>query len=132
MLKCGTSRVWMDPKAAAKINAAITRADVRRLIDKGLIKKLPVEGSGAPGKRRYQRRGSRKGSASARAGGSKVAWLKIVRPQRNLLNQVKPRLQPMAYRKVYRMIKGGAFRSRAHLITYMESKGYLKKPKVSK
>lgn len=129
LLKCGASRVWMDPAASTKIAAAITRADVRRLIAAGAIRQLPVEGTGAAGKRRYQRAGSRKGSAAARAG-PKAAWLKAVRPQRELLAQLKPKLAPLAYRKVYRMAKGGAFRSRAHLSAHIEAAGYLKKAKV--
>lgn len=132
MLKCGTSRVWMDQAAAAKISAAITRADVRRLIAAGAIRKLPAEHKGAAGKRRYQRAGSRKGGAAARSGGPKTRWLKIVRPQRALLSELKPGLTPLAYRRVYRMIKGGAFRSRAHLAAYIETSGYTKKAKVAK
>jgi len=132
ILKCGTSRIWMEPTQMAKIQAAITRVDVKRLIYAGLIRKLPIEGTGAPGKRRYQRAGSRKGRSAARSGGGKSMWLKTVRAQRSLLNDLKPKLEPMAYRKTYRMVKGGAFRSRVHLTTHIESKGLMKKAKVKK
>jgi len=130
LLKCGTTRVWTDPTEAAKVAAAITRADVRRLINSGTMRKLPEQGSGAPGKRRYQRAGSRKGRVSARTHSRKTNWLKMVRPQRELLKDAKPQLKPMSYRKVYLMVKGGAFRSRAHLKSYLESAGYMKKQKV--
>lgn len=126
MLKCGASRIWMAPDA--KLSAAITRADVRRLIKKGAISKLPEAGTGPAGKRRYQRAGSRKGAGSARQG-RKDAWFKVIRPQRKLLAELKPRLAPLAYRKVYRMVKGGAFRSRAHLQTYLEGHGMIVKKK---
>jgi large subunit ribosomal protein L19e len=129
LMKCGTSRVWMDPTETTKIGAAITRADVRRLISSGAIRKLPAIDHGIAGKRRYQRAGSRKGSAKARTGRNKETWLKIVRPQRQLLNQLKPKLEATAYRKLYKMIKGGAFRSRAHMTAYVESSGLLKKVK---
>lgn len=132
LLKCGTNRIWMDPTQSAKIQAAITRMDVRRLINAGLIRKLPAKEKGAAGKRRYQRAGSRKGKVSSRMGGKKANWLKTVRAQRKLLNEMKPNLQSMAYRKTYRMIKGGAFRSRVHLTAHMESEGLIKKTKVKK
>ena len=132
LLGCGTSRIWMDPTAASKISAAITRADVRRLISSGAIKKLPATGAGSAGKRSYQMAGSRKGSAGARAGGRKMHWFRKVRPQRKLLAEAKPKLQPMMYRKTYRMIKGGAFRSRANLTAYLEAAAKAKKLKVTK
>lgn len=125
ILGCGTSRVWLDPTAAAKIAAAITRADIRRLIADGKIKKLPETGTGIAGKKRYQRAGSRKGAKGARRG-KKTGWFKVVRAQRDELAKLRPRLKPLAYRKVYRMIKGGFFRSRAHLRMYLRNKGLIK------
>lgn len=129
LLRCGTSRIWMDPAAAAKIAAAITRADVRRLIESGAIAKLPPTGRGAAGKRRYQRQGSRRGAKAARQG-KKEAWFKIIRPQRQLLREHKGSLAEHAYRKAYRMVKGGTFRSRAHLQSFLQAKGMIVKRKV--
>ena len=83
ILKAGSSRIWMDPAAAARIGRAITRTDVRRLIKSGAIRKekerVPTPESGA----RRQGIGSRKGARGARLhGGKKEHWLRAVRPQR--------------------------------------------------
>ncbi|MFH0829633.1 MAG: 50S ribosomal protein L19e [Candidatus Aenigmatarchaeota archaeon] len=128
ILKAGSSRVWMDPNQAAKISQAITRTDIRRLIDKGIIRELPERKPTPEAGARKQDIGSRKGARGARLrGGKKEPWLNIIRPQRQMLNELKPSLKPMAYRKLYRLVKGGAFRSRTHLKSYVEEKKLLNK-----
>lgn len=125
ILKAGYSRIWMDPGQASKIGQAITRTDVRRLIGKGIIAKLPEKRQTHEEANR-QERGSRKGAHGARlSDGKKQPWLNIIRPQREMLNELKPSLKPTAYRKLYRLVKGGAFRSRAHLRSYVEEKKLL-------
>jgi large subunit ribosomal protein L19e len=118
ILKCGESRIWMDPAAGEKINRAITRSDVRGLIADGLIDKSAAK-KNAHTEGRKQGPGSRKGAAGARIR-KKENWLKIIRPQRRMLTELKPKLKPLAYRKLYRLVKGGAFRSRAHLAAYLK------------
>lgn len=117
----------MDPVQAAKISQAITRTDIRRLIDKGIIAKLPEKRQKHEQANR-QERGRRKGAHGARlSDGKKQPWLNMVRPQREMLNELKPSLKPTAYRTLYRLVKGGAFRSRAHLRSYVEEKQLLNK-----
>ena len=72
--------------------------------------------------------GSRKGSKGARRG-KKSSWLRIIRPQRRLLKELKEKgsLKPDSYRKLYKLVKGGMFRSKAHLMTYLKDKKLLKK-----
>ena len=120
ILKCGESRIWMEPTAGEKIKRAITRSDVRGLIADDLISKVPKKVN-ARKRQGKQGIGSRKGAAGARRG-LKGKWLKIIRPQRRMLAELKPKLKPLAYRKVYRLVKGGLFRSRAHLQTYIKEK----------
>jgi large subunit ribosomal protein L19e len=123
ILKCGESRIWMEPTAGERINRAITRNDVRGLIADGVISKhrAKVNARKAHGK---QDIGSRKGAAGARRG-LKSKWLKIIRPQRSLLADVKDKMKPLAYRKTYLLVKGGMFRSRAHLQTHLKEKKLL-------
>jgi large subunit ribosomal protein L19e len=123
ILKCGDSRVWMDPSAGEKIKRAITRNDVRGLIADGLISKVRAKVNGRR-KHGKQERGSRKGASGARRG-LKEKWLKMVRPQRQLLSEMRPAMKPLAYRKTYMLIKGGVFRSRAHLQAYLKEKKLL-------
>jgi large subunit ribosomal protein L19e len=128
VLKCGINRVWIDPKNE-KVKQAITRRDIRRFIKEGIIKKLPAKKKKNKLKRgKQQRMGSRKGAKGARRG-KKTSWLKIIRPQRKLIKELKDKnqLKPHAYRKVYRLVKGGMFRSKAHLTTYLKDKKLLKK-----
>ncbi len=128
LLKCGVSRIWMEPTAASKISRAITRSDVRRLIAEGLIKTKEGKWMRASAHRR-QDIGSRKGRRGARAG-KKERWLKIARPQRKLLLDIKKSLKMLEYRKLYRLVKGGSFRSKAHLKSYIQEKGLTKEKKV--
>lgn len=135
ILKCGESRVWIaqDPK----VDKAITRSDVRNLIKEGMIKKLPAKKAKRvetrknllqKKKRRRKGIGSRKGTLAARIG-KKETWLKVVRPQRKVLKELrkKKEIQDGSYRKLYKMVKGGFFRSKSHLLLYLQEKGMIKK-----
>ncbi len=135
ILKCGESRVWInqDPK----VKQAITRRDVRNLIAQGIIKKLPEKVAKRKDSRfkllqkskgRRSGHGSRKGAAHSRRG-AKEEWLKIVRPQRRTLKKLREEesIDVTQYRKIYKMIKGRFFRSKAHLLLYLKEKGIAKK-----
>ena len=119
ILKCGVNKVWMSPEASSRIKKAITRSDIRGLIADGVIKKLP-EKKRTKNTYTKQRTGSRKGRSGAREG-RKANWLRIIRPQRRLLNEYRKEgaLKPLAYRKAYRKVKGGSFRSKAHLKVFL-------------
>ncbi len=127
ILKCGRSRVWIDPASTAKVKKAITRRDIRNLIKGGIIKKLP--------KKERQRRleksrkgiGSRKGSLAAKIG-KKTLWIRAVRSQRRMLKEMKlsELIEPRTYRKVYRMVKGGVFRNKQHMLSYLKEHGLTK------
>ncbi len=121
ILKCGESRVWMDPKSGMKIARAITRSDIRRLIHEGLISKIDMKVNNSDRTYKRQHSGSRKGAKGAREG-KKDRWLRIIRPQRKMISELKVQMQPGAYRKLYSLVKGGAFRSRSHLQAYITDK----------
>jgi len=125
ILKCSVKKVWIDPKNE-KVKQAITRRDIRRFIKEGIIKKIPDKKAKIKIEKSQQRAGSRKGSAIARLG-KKTDWLKVVRPQRSLLRELreKNQLKAFAYRKIYKMIKGNAFRSKAHMMSYLKDKELL-------
>jgi len=127
VLKCGIKRVWINPKNE-KVKQAITRRDIRRFIKEGVIKKIPAKKRTKKIKRKQQKTGSRKGAKGARRG-KKTSWLKIIRPQRRLLKEFKNKnqLKPYAYRKVYKLVKGGMFRSKAHLKMYLDDKKLLER-----
>jgi len=128
ILKCGEKRIWMKPDSREKISSAITRKDIRGLINDGLIKKVPAKKKTKSIVKKRQGPGSRKGSAGARMG-KKNEWLKIIRPQRRLLKEMKEKIPKEQYRKLYYMIKGNSFRSKAHLTLYLRKKGILEEEK---
>ncbi|MBR9682333.1 MAG: 50S ribosomal protein L19e [Candidatus Aenigmarchaeota archaeon] len=129
ILKCGETRIWIDPRSE-KVKQAITRRDIRGFVSEGIIKKLPAKKNNSTAKTRQQKKGSKKGRFAARDG-KKSTWLRAVRPQRRLLKEMREKSELIegAYRKVYRRVKGGAFRSKAHLTLYLKNKGLFKEAK---
>ena len=136
ILSVGINRVWVDPARATDVSAAISREDVRRLIRQDAIKAKPERGISrgrfrrrAAKRKRGRRRGvgSRKGTRKARQP-KKARWIRTVRPLRARLRELKRErtINQREYRKLYRMVKGGAFKSRAHLETHLRERGLLK------
>ncbi len=117
----GVSRIKIvDPEQAKDV---ITREDVRNLVKKGIIVITKKKGTSrgrarklAEKKKKGRRRGpgSRKGKKTARAS-KKETWMTRVRALRKLLREIKPE----NYRKLYRMIKGGYFKNKKHLLNYI-------------
>ncbi len=136
ILKCGVTKIWIDPEKIEEAEKTITREDVRKLIEKGVIKKREEEKERHPEakkkqlqKKKGRRRGpgSRKGARGAREG-EKTEWLRKVRAQRRLIKILRDKgvIDRRTYRKIYLMIKGGAFKSKKHLLTYLKDHELLK------
>lgn len=136
ILGVGESKVRFEPAAAAKSAEALTHDDVRSLIKEGSIGYVKKRGvSRHTGReRQVQRRagrrvgkGSRKGRKTAR-GPSKEAWMVLVRSLRNQLRRLtkEGKLDRENYRKIYLMIKGRAFKSKATMMTYLADNAMLK------
>lgn len=130
VLGCGLHRVWLDPEALEDIAAAITREDIRELVESGNIKSAPVKGvsrgraRARDAKRKYGHRkghGSRKGKKGAR-NPRKEQWMKKIRALRRRLKELRDdgTLDRSTYCKVYRKAKGGEYRSVAHLETHLD------------
>jgi len=126
ILGVGENRVWIDPEQLDRVAEAMTREDVKILIREGIIKAKPVKGISRGRirekmlqKRRGRRKGlgSRKGSTISR----KRMWIIKVRAQRKFLKLLRKRriISRSVYRKLYMMVKGGAFTSIAHIKTYI-------------
>lgn len=129
VLKTGISRVWLNPEKMKDIKKAITKWDIRKLIKKGDIKTLPEKIKVVSiTKKRKRGAGSRKGKKYSIVP-RKRRWISTVRPQRKMLKELKAsdQLERANYRKLYNLVKGGVFRSRAHLKLYIEQNNMLKK-----
>jgi large subunit ribosomal protein L19e len=131
VLDVGKNRVWFDPEAQGDIAEAITREDVRQLVDEGLIRAKDASGnSRGRARERDEKRayghqkgpGSRKGTAGARSD-QKDEWTKNVRAQRRELRELRDEgdLDSSQYRELYQMASGGEFRSVRYMRNYVES-----------
>ncbi|MEO2116906.1 MAG: 50S ribosomal protein L19e [Methanocaldococcus sp.] len=136
ILKCGIERVWIDPTQLERVKMAMSKDDIRALIKEGIIKKKQKKGisSARVKKLKEQRKkgrrrgpGSRRGAAGARTP-PKERWMATIRALRKTLKQLRDsgKIDKKVYRKLYRMAKGGAFRSRSHLFLYMKEHDLLK------
>ncbi|MBK5190154.1 MAG: 50S ribosomal protein L19e [Methanosarcinales archaeon] len=129
VLKIGEGRVWMDPEAAEDLAGAITREDVRGLIEEGVIVEKQKKGV-SRGRARVSARqkalgrrkghGSRKGAKGARAS-RKKKWITKIRALRRRLKGLRGDefVDKTAYRRLYNKANGGDFRSVAHLNDYI-------------
>jgi large subunit ribosomal protein L19e len=130
VFKCSAKRVKFNEEALESISEAITKEDIRVLIDEGLIRKVPFVGQSRvrANKRRVQRRkgrqrgpGSFKGKRTARLP-RKKEWINKIRSQRKHLNQLKDDevISQKNFRQLYNKATGGFFRSKRHITLYIE------------
>ncbi|MFB6192365.1 MAG: 50S ribosomal protein L19e [Haloarculaceae archaeon] len=131
VLDVGENRIWFDPERQGEIVDAITREDVRELIDEGAIRAEAAGGnSRGRARERAQKRsyghrkghGSRTGKAGARQN-TKDDWRSRIRAQRRTLKQLRDGgdLSSSEYRELYDMASGGEFDSVADLQRYIEN-----------
>ena len=136
ILGCGQNRVWIDPTHMEDVAEAITRSDIRALINSKAIKAKQKAGI-SRGRARYKQEqkrkgkrrghGSRKGTKKARTP-KKRAWINTIRPIRAQLMEYRSqgKIDSATYRRLYRRAKGGMFRSKARLEAHLKSEGLLK------
>jgi len=139
ILKCGENRVWMDSDRTDEIAKAVTRSDIKILINGGAIKSKQTQGI-SRGRNRFRQKqkekgrrkghGSRKGAKYARLP-RKEQWIRTIRPIRTYLRQLRDdkSIDRSVYRSFYRRAKGGEFRNKHHLKTHLVSDGIIKEEK---
>ncbi|ELZ93984.1 50S ribosomal protein L19e [Haloferax mucosum ATCC BAA-1512] len=131
VLDVGKSRVWFDPDAQSDIAEAITREDIRELVDEGTIRAKDAKGNSKgrarerAAKRSYGHRkgaGSRKGRSGARQN-KKDAWVSRIRAQRRRLKELRDEgtLDRTQYRAIYNKASGGEFDSVDRLEAYIQN-----------
>ncbi|RNJ25898.1 50S ribosomal protein L19e [Halosegnis longus] len=131
ILDVGKNRIWLDPDRQEDLADAITRDDVRDLIDEGAIRAEDAKSNSRgrarerAAKRAYGHKkgaGSRKGKAGGRQN-EKEAWQSKIRAQRSTLKQLREDgdIDRSTYRDVYDMASGGEFDSVADLERYIEN-----------
>lgn len=136
ILKVGLNRVWIDPERMEEVSMAITREGVKQLINNGAIKAKPQKGISsyrskklAEQKKKGKRkgRGSVKGAKKAR-NPKKQEWMTTIRALRKDLKEMRDanEIDVTTYRKLYKMAKGGAFRSKSYMKTYARDHDLIK------
>ena len=131
VLDVGKNRVWFDPDSQADISEAITREEIRDLVDDGLIRAKDARGNSRGrarernAKRAYGHRkgpGKRRGTKGARQN-SKEEWTSKIRAQRRKLRELRDQgeITPTQYRQLYRKAGGGEFRSVRYLLNYIDN-----------
>lgn len=125
ILKVGVNRVWINPEKINEVKNVITKAEIRRLINQGVIRALP-EKMKKPKVEKKRRKGPGRRKGARKRG--KEDWMKTVRPLRRTIRELRDtgKITRSQYRRLYMLIKGGMFRSRAHLRLYLKQQGILK------
>ncbi len=129
VLSVGVNRVWIDPEGAEDVEAAITRQEIRKLINEGVIRALPEQKSsrGRARERLAQKKAKRRRGPGRRKGAKfsvvsrKARWMSRIRAQRKRLRSLRERriITVNTYRSLYMKAKGGEFRSIAELERYI-------------
>lgn len=137
IMGCSYEKVRFDPESINDIAEAITRADVKGLIGKGIIslKYMPGSSRGRARKIQAQKKkglrkghGSRRGTANARAD-KRLDWIIRIRNIRQLLKNLRDNelITSKIYRELGQKAKGGFFRSIRHLKIYIEEHNLVQK-----
>jgi large subunit ribosomal protein L19e len=130
ILKVGLHKVWFDEEDLDEIGGAVTREDIKRLINSGSIQKIQVTGTSRARANKIMRQkekgrrrghGSRKGAKHSKVS-KKSRWIKTIRPVRQRLKELRDSgsIEKSVYRKTYLMAKGGVFKSKAYLESYLK------------
>lgn len=136
ILKVGLNRVWIDPERMEEVSIIMTREGVKQLIDDGAIKAKPQKGISSYRSKKIaeqKAKGKRKGSGSIKGAKNarkpkKKAWMTTIRVLRKDLKEMRDanEIDATTYRKLYKMAKGGAFRSKSYMKTYARDHDLIK------
>ncbi|MCS7123752.1 MAG: 50S ribosomal protein L19e [Candidatus Aenigmarchaeota archaeon] len=121
IFKVGIDKIFIESSKLKEVEKAVTRKDIKNLIKKGYIKKK-IGKIKFPYKKRIKR--VKKGSSVDK----KTIWVRNVRALRKYLKELAEsgKIEKKDYKKVYKWIKGGMFRSRAHMRIFLEQRGIIK------
>lgn len=132
IMDVGEDRVWIDPDNQEKVDEAITRQDIRNLIEGDTIQKKDVKGTSkgrARDKKKQKKKGRRKGQGSRQGKkgarkSSKKEWMENIRAIRTELKEMRDNeeITQEQYRDLYDRAKGGFFRDTKHVKNYVENK----------
>ncbi|MCX8202817.1 MAG: 50S ribosomal protein L19e [Nitrososphaeria archaeon] len=125
LLGVGENRVRFDPERLEDVEDAITREDVRALIEEGAIYAAPVEGQT---RLRVKERRVRKGGKYSVLTRKERGAMRV-RAQRRYLKRLRDAgiIDRSTYRKLYLQAKAGRFKSVADIRNLLIEMGKLEK-----
>jgi large subunit ribosomal protein L19e len=114
----GRNKVRISPDGLKEAEGALTRSDVRSLIEKGIITRAKKQGRASTGRTGRTGHGRRKGTPVD----AKVIWMQKIRAQRRFLNLLldSGALKKEARRSLYGKIKSGIFRNKKAMLLYLK------------
>ena len=138
ILGVGKDRVYFDPEHLEEIKSAVSRENIRILINKGYISKIQKKGTSRVRARyiqaqkkkgRRQGMGKRKGAKKARQG-KKEVWARQIRAIRKELRKLRDsnKIDVKDYRLFYRWASAGKIRTKSYL--YMLLAKYKKEKSI--
>ena len=139
VMNCSPNDVIFEESRLQEIKEAITRQDIKALVNKGFIIKSRksqasrsrarhIHAQKVEGKRKGH--GSRKGTRKARDD-SKEIWMNKVRSQRKLLRELKSEnlVSNETFKDLYSKVKGGFFRNKRHIKLYLGERDLIQRKK---
>jgi large subunit ribosomal protein L19e len=125
ILKVGGSRLWINPEEFSRVESAITKEEIRKLVHEDVIVTRRERGvsRGRHRAKTKKKKGRGSGSKKASSYNKKRIWVNKIRTLRFRLKELKDKkiITTQIYRKLVLMAKGGSFRSVSHLNEYLES-----------
>jgi large subunit ribosomal protein L19e len=118
LMNVGQNKIRINPDGLKEAEGALTRIDVKGLIDKGVITKQKPQGRASTARKKRRGRGRRKGTPLY----AKGVWMAKVRSQRKLLRLLieSGTLKEDSKREIYGKVKSGIFRNKRAMLTYLK------------
>lgn len=118
IMNVGENKVKISPEGLKEAEGALTRVDVKGLIDKGIITKKKNQGRDSTPRRGRTGHGHRRGTPVD----AKTVWMQKVRAQRKIYHALveKGVLKQGDKRAIYGKIKSGMLRSKRALLIYLK------------
>ncbi|VVC03657.1 50S ribosomal protein L19e [Candidatus Bilamarchaeum dharawalense] len=120
----GENKIRISPDGLKDAEGALTRSDVKSLIEKGVVTKKPNLGRASTKKRFRRGHGHRKGSSTIN---SKEVWMMKIRAQRKFLNLLLSTgaVKNKDRRILYSKLKSGIFRNKKAFLLYLKDNKFV-------